>query len=77
MEENFSKLKIDHMKNLEKIKSLKIKVKCLTNQLGNQKESDNDSSATEGEEILLKSKSSGYKKTSPQSEAEIILKCVV
>ena len=76
--EKFNKLKRDQkeIKSLDQLKSLKIKVKSLHNQPGTQKESDNDDS-TEDEDTLLKSKSSGYKKTNPQSEAERILKCPV
>ena len=77
MEKKFNKLKNDHIKSLDQIKSLKIRVKSLTNQLSAQKDSDNDNSTTEDEDTLLKSKSSGYKKTNPQSEAERILKCEV
>ena len=68
----YNKLECDHKKSLKEIRDLKSRLK-----MSEPNSDEDESDSTYEESQLAKLKSKGFRKTSPQSEAETILKCAV
>ena len=77
MENKYANLKTKYSKCLDKIKHLESKLSNKEAQPKTNEALDNDSDSSENLQNLAKSKSKGFRKTTPQSEPEEMLKCSV